>query len=148
VCTGGGGGVRFHRWSGCLWIGVLVVAGVVVSVQFGVGVVTSVLLSSGGVVGVVVVVSVNFGVGWCCSVIAVGVGGGVGCVVAIGVGCSAGCVELVGDAMIGKWVVVGVGFVETWVWCHQRLLKFLVRPGAGFYRAKFWYQLLTRLPWS
>jgi hypothetical protein len=48
------------------------------------------------------VVSVNFGVGWCCSVIVVGVGGGVGCVVAIGVGYIAGSVEPVGDAMIGK----------------------------------------------
>jgi hypothetical protein len=105
---------------------VLVVAEVVVSVQLGVGVVASVLLSSGGAVGVVVVYSVGCVVGWCCDVIVVVVGGSVGCVVAIGVGCIAGCVELVGDAKIGMWIVVGVGFVEIWVWCHLQLLEFLM----------------------
>jgi hypothetical protein len=105
---------------------VLVMAEVVVSVQLGVGVVASVLLSSGGAVGVVVVYIVGCVVGWCFGVIVVVVGGSVGCVVAIGVGCIAGCVELVGGAKIGKWVVVGVGFVEIWVWCHQQLLEFLM----------------------
>ena len=53
-----------------------------------------------------------------------GVGGGVDCVVAIDVDAGSGCVGLVGGSRVGKRIVVCVGFSGTWVWCHQRLLKF------------------------
>jgi hypothetical protein len=91
----------------------------VVSVQFVVGVMVSVRLTSGGVDGGVVVCGVYFGVWWWCVVVGGGVGGGVGCVVAIGVGWNSGCVELVGGAMFDGWVVGGAGFVGIWVWCRQ-----------------------------
>lgn len=86
--------------------------GVVVLVQRLVGVVVLVLLSSIEVDGVVLVVyNVNFGGMVWCSVVVVGVGGGVEGVVAIGVGLDVDGVELVDGAMISGWVVVGVGFL-------------------------------------
>ena len=86
--------------------------GVVVLVQRLVGVVVLVLLASMEVDGVVLVVHiVYFGGRVWCSVVGVGVGGGVEGVVAIGVGLDVDDVELVDGAMISGWVVVGVGFV-------------------------------------
>ena len=86
------------------------VFGVVVSVQWVVGVVVLGLLSSVGVDGVVVVCIVYFGVGLWCVVVGVGVGGGVGGVVAIGVDWDRDVFELVCVAMIGAWFVVGGSF--------------------------------------
>jgi hypothetical protein len=94
--------------------------GVVVLVQRLVGVVVLVLLSSMVVVdGVVLVVYIvnSGGVVWC-SVVGVGVGGGVEGVVAIVVGWDVDGVELVDGAMIGGWVVVDVGCVGIVEGCY------------------------------
>ena len=93
--------------------------GVVVLVQRLVGVVVLVLLASMEVDGVVLVVYIvnSGGVVWC-SVVGVGVGGGVEGVVAIVGGLDVDGVELVDGAMIGGWVVVDVGCVGIVEWCY------------------------------